>query len=111
MGFEYYQGLLNSYCYEVSKGTKPVALIQPKTIYVDRIKKLVEKEGLNIKIETVEKYPEWSIIYIFKDKYLLEVIENAPKNPNTIYDHWILGKMFGYSDAEIKNYVTKLYDK
>ncbi|GMQ59794.1 hypothetical protein AN1V17_41940 [Vallitalea sediminicola] len=111
MGIEYYQGELNAYCYEVSKGTKPVALMQPKTIYVDKIVEYINQQKLNARVETVKGYPEWSIVYIFKDEYLLEVIENVPETPNNIYDHWVLGKLFGYSDAEIRNYVTKLYDK
>lgn len=110
MGFEYYQGQLNAYCYEVEKGTKPVALILVKTIYVDEIKQCVEEHSLRVKVKEVNEYPEWSSAYIFKDKYLGKVIENAPEEPSSIYDHWILGKLFGYSDAEIKAYVSKLYD-
>lgn len=110
MGFEYYRGQLSVYCYEISKGTKPVAMIPVKTIYVEQLKEYVEKEKLYVSVEEVKGYPEWSTVYIFRDKYLKDVIKNAPDTPNSIYDHWVLGKLFGYSNADIKAYVSKLND-
>lgn len=109
MGIEYYQGELNAYCYEVSKETKPVASITAKTIYVEQMIKHIKALQLNLKVEIkeVKDYPEWSTFYIFKHEYLREVIENAPEKPNSTFDHWILGKLFGYSDAEIRKFINR----
>lgn len=111
MSYEIYEGQLMVYCYEISKGTKPVAVLVIKTKYTTEALGYIENEGLICSVRIMTKYPEWSSIYIYKDKYLEEIINNAPEEPNSVYDHWILGKLFGYSDAEIKKFITKLYDK
>lgn len=44
-------------------------------------------------------------IWIYKEKYMLEIIKNLPEQPKTVFDHWILGKAFGYSDESIKKFI------
>ena len=36
---------------------------------------------------------------------MLVNIKSSPDQPNTPYDHWILGKMFGYPDEEIRDFI------
>ena len=36
---------------------------------------------------------------------MLEIIKSLPENPTTNYEHWILGKAFGYSDGAIKEFL------
>lgn len=47
----------------------------------------------------------WKTIWIYKDNFMLEIIESLPDKPITNYDHWILGKAFGYSDGAIKEFI------
>ena len=37
---------------------------------------------------------------------MLEIIKALPHNPKTVYDHWVLGKAFGYSDESIGEFLT-----
>ncbi|MEJ8552752.1 hypothetical protein [Tepidibacter sp. Z1-5] len=60
---------------------------------------------------TENLYEGWKVIWIYKDEYLLEVIKNMPEKPKTIYDHSVLGKVFGYFDKAIKEFIeSKLCD-
>ena len=47
----------------------------------------------------------WKTVWIYKDEYMLEIIKKLPEHPETIFEHWILGKAFGYSDEAIKNFL------
>lgn len=97
-------GELNSYCYMVKTGCKPVAMMPIQDRYLGEVKSIVENtDGLKFHSEFL--YEGWSTIYIYKHDYLLEVIKNSPDEPKTVYEHWILGKMFGYSDEEIGRFI------
>jgi len=103
-------GELNAYCYMVNKGCKPVAIMSLQNRYVDKAKEKVEKtDGLKFYSEYLCE--GWTTIYIYKHDYLLEVIKSSPSEPKTAYDHWVLGKMFGFSDEEIGKYIESEFIK
>jgi len=64
---------------------------------VDRVKSIY---GLMTYVEDLA--PGWNTLWIYKDEYMLEIIKLLPEEPKTVYDHWILGKAFGYSDEAIR---------
>ena len=97
---------LNIYSSWVKTG-KPCAMILLQNRYVQEAKKYVENQSL--KFYAYEYYPEWSQIYIYKHDYMLAIIKNLPEQPKTKYDHWILGKAFGYSDESIKEYLDSIW--
>ncbi|HVJ49449.1 hypothetical protein [Desulfitobacterium sp.] len=97
-------GELNTYCYMVNTGCKPVAMMSLQNRYIDNAKQIVENRN-NLKSYSEFLYEGWSTIYIYKHDYLLEVLKSSPNEPETVYDHWILGKMFGYSDEEIGQFI------
>lgn len=98
------------YCESINTGTKPVAMINIQTRYIQELKQIVEKENLYVYIKNVESDQNWKVAYIYKYSYLADVIKIAPEYPSSIYDHWVLGKLFGYSDEAIELFVTKLFD-
>ncbi|HEY8803994.1 MAG TPA: hypothetical protein VIM42_02610 [Clostridium sp.] len=100
-------GQLNAFCYMVEKGCKPVAMMSLQNRYIDKAKEIV-KEIDNLKFYSEYLCEGWATIYIYKHDYLLEVIKNSPKDHVTVYDHWVLGKMFGFSDDEIGKFVESL---
>ena len=97
-------GQLNAFCYMVEKGCKPVAMMPLQNRYVDSARAAVGKID-SLKLYSEFLYEGWTTIYIYKHEYLLEIIKESPDEPKTAYDHWVLGKMFGFSDEEIGKYI------
>lgn len=98
-------GEIDSLCYMAQRG-KPAAVMAIKTKYlVDAVKRIDSLFGLY----TYEKFLEndWVELWIYKKDFMLDIIKSLPEKPNTIYDHWILGKVFGYSDEAIEEYIKK----
>lgn len=97
---------VNLYCDLVNKG-KPCACEAIQERYIYETIKSIEGHGLKIYIENLS--PGWKTIWIYKDDYMLEIIKLLPEEPKTVFDHWVLGKAFGYSDEAIRNFLeTKL---
>ena len=97
-----------TYCEIVRTGIKPAAMLSIQTRYVDEMIVVVENEGLKIYIQDVDEDSNWKTGFIYKHDYLLEVIKAAPEHPNSIFEHWVLGKLFGYSDEAIRDFVKTL---
>lgn len=93
-------------CDMVQKGkTCSCEAIQDR--YVEEAIKVINNFKLKVYVEELSE--GWKTIWIYKDEYMLEVIKKLPEQPKTIFEHWILGKAFGYSDEAIKNFLqTKL---
>ena len=97
-------GELFTYCYVVKTGSKSVVMMPIQNRYLEEAKITVENtDGLKFYSEFL--YEGGATIFIFKHDYMLEVIKNSPDEPKTVYDHRVLGKMFGYSDEEIGRFI------
>ena len=98
---------IDLYCDSVQKG-KPCACEAIQERYFKEVSLRIENTfGLKTYVEDLA--PEWKTIWIYKDDYMLEIIKLLPEEPKTRFEHWILGKAFGYSDEAIKNFLeTKL---
>lgn len=103
------KGQLNTYCQFVKCG-KPTAMMALQDRYTDNAIDIVKgKYDLSIHIEYLSE--GWITLWIYKYDYMLEVIKKLPEKPKTIYDHWVLGKVFGYSDESIKEFLgTNFYN-
>lgn len=100
------EGEIQSYCYLVKAGCKPMAVVSVKSIYLEMVKHSIKNDyNLNVYIEDVEDYLEWKTVYIYKYNYLLDIIKQLPAKPQSPYDHWVIGKLCGYSDYEIGEYI------
>ncbi len=96
-----------TYCQMIKAG-KPTAMIPVQERYIDESIEKVKELKLKTYIEDLSE--GWKVLWIYKDEYLLEIIKKMPEHPKTAYDHWVLGKIFGYSDESIKQFVnTTLY--
>lgn len=89
-------------CDMICKG-KPCSCEAIQNRYIDSSIKIINNFGLKSYVEELSL--GWKTIWIYKDEYMLEIIKKLPEQPKTIFDHWILGKAFGYSDEAIKNFV------
>lgn len=63
------------------------------------------KEKFNLLVHTEELDDNWQTLWIYKQPYILEVIKSLPRVPETVFDHWVLGKLFGYDEAAILDYL------
>ncbi len=100
---EFVKGQVSIYCYLIQRG-KPAAILPIQNRYVDELQKYVESEyELHIYAEPLAK--GWTTLWIYKDSYIPEIIQNLPQEPETVFDHWVLGKIFGYSDEAIHQFL------
>ena len=97
------------YCEAVKTGSKPTALMSIQTRYEEEAVKLIKDLGLEAYTKKVMEDENWQVLWIYKEYYLLEIIKMAPRYPNSIFEHWLLGKLFGYSEEAIKKFLTDNY--
>ncbi len=100
---EFVKGQVSVYCDMIQRG-KPSAILPIQNRYADELQRYIESEyGLHVYTEKLTE--EWTTIWIYKDSHMLEVIQSLPHEPETIFYHWVLGKIFGYSDKAIRQYL------
>ena len=96
---EFVKGQVSAYCYMVERG-KPSAILEIQNRYVAELQRYIESQyGLHVYAEKLAE--EWTTLWIYKDSHILKIIQNLPYKPETVFDHWVLGKIFGYSDEAI----------
>lgn len=96
-------GELEAYCYMVKRGGKPAASLALQDRYLEAANQIVEENGLSIYVEDLA--PGWVTVWVYKYPHVLEVIKAVPQAPTTVFDHWVLGKLFGYSEESIRDFV------
>lgn len=100
---EIIKGQLDSYCEFVRCG-KPAAMLALQDRYVKEAENIItNKYSLMFYEEDLAK--GWKTIWIYKENYLLDIILALPEQPKTIFEHWVLGKVFGYSEQAIKDFL------
>lgn len=99
---EFLKGQIYTYCELVDRG-KPAAIISVQDRYLIEAIEIIKSNKLNFLVEELSE--GWKTLWIYKDKYIQEIIKKMPEKPKTIYDHWVLGKIFGYSDEAIKSFL------
>jgi hypothetical protein len=107
-GFRISQNLLHeslTYCELVRTGIKPVACINCQKRYVDAVISLVASETLLSHVE--QNGLDWKVVYMFKDDIMIEIIKELPEKPQSLFEHWVCGKAFGYSDSSIIDFIKK----
>ncbi len=101
---DFIMGEISACCYMVKAG-KPAAAIPLQSRFLDKAVAFIEKEyGLRVYIE--ELFEGWLTLWIYKHSYILEIIKTAPSKPETVFDHWVLGKLFGYDESSIGEFLA-----
>ena len=72
--------------------------------YTDELQRYIESQ-YELHVYTEALTEEWTTLWIYKDSHMLKIIQSLPQKPETMFDHWILGKIFGYSDETIRQYL------
>lgn len=97
------QGEISAYCLMVDRG-KPAAVLPIKSAEIPAAYDWVTRVH-NCKAYFEPLAPRWMSLWIYKRPFMLEVIRRAPQKPKGLLDHWYLGKLFGYSDEAIEEYL------
>jgi hypothetical protein len=85
---------------------KPAALMPIQKRYVAEAMNHIEQyDDLNCCLEALND--DWYSLWIYKHEFLLDVIKSVPDEPKTVYDHWVLGKLFGYDESSIGEFIKK----
>jgi len=98
------KGEIIAYCYMIERG-KPAACLAIQERFLEVNKNYIETQKLFTHIEKLSA--GWVTLWIYKYQHILDVIKSLPKTPNTIVDHWILGKLFGYDEISIDDFLNK----
>jgi hypothetical protein len=98
------KGEITAYCYMVQRG-KPAALLPVQERYKTEMTTLVEEYGLKAYVEPLTD--GWFSLWIYRYPHVLEVIKSVPQAPKTVLDHWMLGKLFGYEESAIHEFLAK----
>jgi|SRR5690606_41772060 len=106
---EFMKGTTYSYADEVARGVKPVAEMTVKTERAMECVSFVHKHHPEVTclVEECDTSPGWSFVWMMKDARMYDVIVQRPVEPKTVADHWYLGKLFGYSDTDILDWVDE----
>jgi len=104
------EGQLEAYLYMVTRG-KPAAMLPVhKRDIEESVEYITARSGLKTHVEPLDN--EWYVLWIYKCDHILPVIKAIPQVPVTVFDHWVLGKLFGYDEASIQDYLsTKTFYK
>ncbi|MGG0888985.1 hypothetical protein [Cytobacillus horneckiae] len=98
------EGELSAYCYQVTRG-KPVACMAVQERYVQKCIVIVSRENLFHMVAPLSD--GWVTFWVYKYPHMLEIIKNIPDKPKTVTDHWVLGKLFGYDEQSISDFLIK----
>jgi len=96
---------IDVYCYMVSRG-KPAAMLAVQDRYIDEAMKQITKNNLMLLVEDLCE--GWKTVWIYRNAYMEEIIKCLPEEPKTAYEHWVLGKAFGYSDEVIAEFIRTI---
>src|SRR5690606_31162220 len=89
-------GELEAYCYMVHRGGKPDANMALQERYLESARALIQENGLKCYVEDLA--PGWKTVWVYHHPHILHVIRELRHVPETVFDHWVLGKLFGYSE-------------
>lgn len=99
---------LLTYCEFVRVGIKPMASVPYQVRYQEAVNRVLDDQALPHFSEALCE--GWEVVYIYKDPLMKHIIKELPEEPATLFDHWVLGKAFGYSDSSIMEFLRGLSD-
>ena len=95
---------LANYCLQVKTG-KPCAMTSLHERDEKEAVDYIKDQGLLCFSE--ENEYDFLIFWIYKDEQMLDIIKNTPDKPESKYDHWVLGNLFGYSHESIMEFLNE----
>lgn len=100
---DFIKGEVSAYCYMVLRG-KPAGMVPIQERYLEEIVAIVDECELSTHVEHLAD--GWATLWIYKYPHILEVLKSLPPIPESNFDRWVLGKLFGYEEAAIQDFLT-----
>lgn len=100
--------VFNTYLYEISKGTKPAALVTLEISNLDIIKKKLKDKGFDF---IVQELQDSKVNVFFGKKECMDAIRAflKPLSKLNPYEDFILGTILGYSPCvQCKRFISKI---
>jgi hypothetical protein len=88
----------------VSRGVRPAAVEVVQERYLDEARRVAEHHGLLWRADSLAT--GWTEFWLYRYPHLDRVIDCVPRKPATAYEHWVLGKLFGYSEEAIADFLN-----
>ena len=97
-------GELTAYAYMVHRG-KPASSMAVKSVCAKSAERFIKNNyGLDVYCE--ELTDGWVTFWIYKYPHILNIIKSLNRSPQSTFDHWVQGKLFGYEEAEIAKFLN-----
>ncbi len=103
---EHLRAEIDTYCFLVRTRCKPAAALAVQQRFIASAIQHVAFFDTGLQVYTEELADGWVTLWIYKFSHILEVIKSLPQAPETSFDHWVLGKLFGYSEDSIAEYLA-----
>jgi len=106
---DFTKGQLTELCQMVYRGSKPCAMmpIMENDFKMAKITCMME----NCKFKAVTLSNGWKTLWIYIRDEISEIIDSLPEKPETKADHYLLGSLFGYSNAAICDFILTFDEK
>lgn len=98
------KGEITAYSYMVERG-KPAAMVAIQERYIEEVISFIEST-FNLKTYIENLSDGWKTLWIYKYQHILDIIKLVPQAPQSVMDHWILGKLFGYEESVIQDFIS-----
>jgi len=104
---DFIKGQLTELAAQVAAGVKLVAEVSIKRGEFDEYAKYLHLSYPALFCYLEESECGWGTLWIMKDHRLTPLIDERPTTPSSPADHFYLGKLFGYSDAAILDFIDE----
>ncbi|MNW52994.1 hypothetical protein D3C74_305350 [compost metagenome] len=102
---EHIESEIRTHCYMIERGCKPASCMPIQNRYVGMTIDICR--SYNVKNYLEKLTDGWMTVWFYKYEHMLDIIRNVPDKPETAYDHWVLGKLFGYDEESIGEFILK----
>ncbi|MDQ0268889.1 hypothetical protein [Cytobacillus purgationiresistens] len=96
--------VIRTYCESVNTG-KPAACQPVQERYKDMAIDIIHSYGILSYTEPLSD--GWITIWMYRYTHILDVIKQSPQVPKSQYDHWVIGKLFGYDENSIEKFLLR----
>lgn len=89
----------------ISRDVRPAAMEAVQDRYLDEARAIAKNHGL--RLLAYDLSVGWKEVWIYKHPHVGLVIDRTSRQPANGFEHWVLGKLFGYSEQSIADYLLR----
>lgn len=99
---------IQALCYPIARGARPAGMIGAAARELEEVEGVIQTSGC---CSYAERHPGGYHVYIYKEEEVLERIKAKPLLSESERYHRYMGKLFGYGDKYIDEFVKRLKSK